>query len=243
MDAVYEALYWVHVPMALSNLPAFWIALLARKGGRLHRRVGGWFGFAMLFTATTGAIMGLLRLSYPSIRGIPEAPDAERVFGVFLLYLGSITGIPVLHGVRLARRRVRPERVGDGLHRLLLPLPAAMSLALVAVTLAWMPPAYPILLAMSPVGFVVTLLSSRDLAKYRRRPAHWRAAHASAMLIGGIALHTAASLFLVNGLLDLNPRGLASILQWTGPILLFVPAILWIRLRERRSAPDRGPTA
>jgi len=53
MDAIYTLLYWVHVPVAVSCIPAFWIAVLTKKGGSAHVRVGRWFAYGMMFVALT----------------------------------------------------------------------------------------------------------------------------------------------------------------------------------------------
>ena len=51
MNVVFEALYWLHVPAALSCIPAFWAATLTKKGGRVHVLTGRWFAYGMIFVA------------------------------------------------------------------------------------------------------------------------------------------------------------------------------------------------
>lgn len=242
-DALYTGLYWAHVPVALSCVPAFWIAVLARKGGPLHVRTGRWFARGMRWVAATGVAMGLLVLVHPAVRvgeptgtSDPEAFErARRGFAAFLLYLGAITFFPVHHGVRVIRTRRDPASIATPSHRALAWLPLVASVAVAACALGIGMRNAPVLLAMSPIGVAQTLLARRYLANPARHPRAWWPEHMTAMLVAGIAAHTALAVFFVGSLLGLSLPGALALLPWILPTIVGVPVlVVWVAREDRR---------
>jgi hypothetical protein len=224
VGAAYTALYWLHVPVALTCVPAFWVAALARKGGPLHVRVGRYFALAMRWVALSG-----MALAAPALVG------ERRDFAVLLLYLGVITFMPVHHGVRVVRLRRDPARLATPTHVLLVWLPLAASAAAIITCLLGGPGASVLLLAMSPIGVAETQLAHGHLRRPQHGPRDWRAQHITFMLIAGIALHTALGVFFVNGTLGMRLPAPWNLLPWLAPTLVGVPAI-FVALRR-----DAGP--
>lgn len=246
MSDLYTAIYVLHVPVALACLPAFWVALLARKGGPLHVRVGRLFGWGMRFVALSGIAMGLMVLLDPYVRGGPAVgtPEASvaawlarrQVFAAMILYLGVITFFPVHHGVRVIRTRRDPARLATRGQRLLAWLPLAASFAAVAVSLLASPGLPWVLLGMSPIGVVETVLAQRYLANPQRVRNGWRPEHMAFMLIAGIAAHTAFAVFFLGGIVGLNLPGPLALLPWLAPTLVGVPTIIvWVGREVRRA--------
>jgi hypothetical protein len=229
VGAAYTALYWLHVPVALTCVPAFWVAALARKGGPTHVGVGRYFALAMRWVALSGMALAAFAL-----------PGERRDFAVVLLYLGVITFVPVHHGVRVVRTRRDPARLATPSHALLVWLPLGASAAAVGSCLLSGPGAGVLLLALSPIGVVETLLAYGYLRRRARGPRDWRAQHITFMLIAGVALHTALGVFFVNGMLGMRLPAPWNLLPWLAPTLVGVPAI-FVALRRDAGLPSRVP--
>lgn len=67
-----RALYVVHVATGVLALPTGYVALVAGKGGTVHRRSGMLFACTMLATTTAGAILALARHKMPEVN-VPAA--------------------------------------------------------------------------------------------------------------------------------------------------------------------------
>jgi hypothetical protein len=245
MDAIYTLLYWVHVPVAVSCIPAFWIAGLTKKGGPAHVRVGRWFAYGMMFVALTGSAMGTLTLIDPFLRveGDPTNVDAAtlRGFAVFLIYLGTITFCPVYHGVRVIRTRRNPESIRTPLHTVVCSVPAVAAVIMAAVALGMTSGMTPVLLGMSPIGLLLTFSSVRYIRNPTRRKMEWWYEHMLAMLAGGIAAHTAFGVFFVVQLLGVRLPGAWQMAPWLLPTIIGVPAmVLWVRAYEHKFETDRA---
>lgn len=226
---MYDTILSIHIPVALSCVPAFWVPIFTKKGGRAHVRVGRYFTFAMLFVALSGMFLGAVRLLDPADRLVTAptqaALDGIRGTGVFFLYLGIITLTPTLFGWRIVRTRRDPLQGLGALDRALLMSAVAGSAGIVAA--AFLMPNTPtvLFLALSPIGLslgVVGLLHLRDPMKHRMG---WWYAHAGMMLGAGIASHTAFSVFVVGRWIAPGLTGFAAVLPWILPTLVGVPAI------------------
>lgn len=242
--SLYDALYWLHVPVAMTAIPAFWVSLLAAKGGRVHVRVGRLFGWGMRWVALTGFTMGLLVLLDPWVRGGPTMGPASvmdpwiekrQAFATLILYLGVITFFPVHHGVRVIQTRRDPARLATPAYRALAWLPLLASLGAVGVGLQSSSAGRYVLLAMAPLGIVESVLAQRYVANPLRLRNGWRPEHMTFMLIAGIAAHTAFAVFFLDGLLELALPGGLQVLPWIAPTLVGVPVLrIWVGREARR---------
>lgn len=235
---MYQIVLSVHVPVALTCVPLFWIPIFAKKGGRLHVVVGRAFVVGMTFVALTGMAMGGVRWLAPEVLKPGVALEDLRGFrtsGVFFLYLGAITLGPVLHGWRIVRTRRTPERLRSLPDLGLLLLPMGASLGLVAAAL-WMPGASRVLfLALSPIGLGFGLAALPYVRRPRRHRMGWWYAHQGAMLGAGIAVHTAFAVFVVGRWILPDLRGFWQVLPWVFPSVIGVPLLVAsIRASMRR---------
>lgn len=247
MNAVFEVLYWLHVPAALSSVPAFWTATLTRKGGRVHVLSGRWFAYGMIFAALSGAAMAVIILADPLARmaGAETWTDERRAavaaaregFSWFLLYLSVITAWPSYHGLRVVRSRRDPAALKNPLHLALAWVPALGSVGVVLFALMSGGNFAPVLLGMSPIGVGLTFLAVGYLRDPARTRGQWRVEHLVSMLAAGIAMHTAFAVFFLGRVLDIHLPGALAILPWVLPTIVGVPAIvIWSRREERRLA-------
>lgn len=220
MGPVYDAVRQIHVPVALSCIIAFWIAVVTKKGAKLHIRSGRWFAYGMMLTAASGTFLACHKLGHP----------ATRPTAIFLIYLGTITFVPPLHGVAVIRTRKNPERLATPLYRAVLILPMLGSIAAIGWGVMSAGGMQPLLLAMSPIGIVLSL----GALSYTRTPnssrMRWWYEHMIAMLAAGIAAHTAGAIFVVGQMLEIRLPGVWQMLPWILPSLIGVPAIIiWTR--------------
>lgn len=115
MSETYRILLGFHVVVGSLALLTFWGAMLARKGGRLHRRFGRGFAVTMATTLVTAAILCAVLLADPLAARPPETElgaldrtehaRVSRELGSGLLEVSVVTGALLYFGLRALRRR------------------------------------------------------------------------------------------------------------------------------------------
>jgi len=208
----------IHITGGIAALLSMFIPLVARKGGRTHRRTGWVFVAGMTVVSITSMMLAAERFM-----AVPW-PGA-RTSAVFLGYLGIFTGGGVSAGVRVLRFKQRTD-----VHRQLWDVTLAASIPLLGLALGIYGIAIgaPLLVAFALVGIFG---GSGQLAYWLHRPGHrmhWWFAHMDLMLGSCIAATTA---FVVNnwGRLGLGPSG-DSLVIWLAPTAVGVPTlIIWTR--------------
>jgi hypothetical protein len=120
MQEAYRALLAVHVALGSAALVAFWGALVARKGGRAHRRSGGAFVWAMAGAVLTALpLCASVFLFDPATVRPPEpglGAEELAAYPEFIRHLfGGIAGAGVFALVALARgmRALRRGRIAQ----------------------------------------------------------------------------------------------------------------------------------
>ena len=242
---IHDVVLAVHVPVALACVPAWWVPLLVRKGGRAHVLVGRAFVAGIIWVALTGMVMGALRLLAPE----ELAPGADaaalarlRASGPFFLYLGTITLAPTIHGWRVVRTRRAPEALRSVFDVGVLALAVLGSVG--AVLCGLLLPGAPtvLLLSMSPIGIGVGLAGLAYVRAPRSHPTGWWIAHRAQMIGAGIAVHTAFGVFVVSRWIAPGLAGWWQLLPWLLPSAIGVPAIL-LSLRAAARHVDREGSA
>lgn len=250
MDVVREWMRVVHIAAGFVGLAAFWVPVVARKGGRWHRGAGRVFtacatvvGVTAVVSATYAVVdpVAFLRVrAEVSPERLARAVDATRTLGVFL----GMLGVAMLTSLRFAHRalalrhdpRALDEPIGIALH--------AASGVLGAVTLAMgIASGHPLVAGFSLVG----LVTAADFARIRRRPLptpmSWWYHHMGGMLGCGIAFHTAFLVFGGARLFGISFDSAWAAVPWLVPSAVGIPATaLWVRAYQRRFGELR-PTA
>ncbi len=238
---VYEIIRSVHIPVALACVPAFWTAMLSKKGGRIHVGFGRGFCAGMIFAAMTGMVMAGMRVvrwrSAFTDGGANTDPVNQLAGAVFLLYLGSITLVPVVHGWRVARTRRDPGVLRAGWYRAFLFLPMLFAIVDVVTALKLQTGLRTLLLALSPIGVFLTISASRYVGAPKSPPRRWFYEHLASMIAGGIAAHTAGAVF-VSSLLEIRLEGASMLVPWLLPTAIGVPAIFIVTARYKRKFKD-----
>lgn len=207
----------VHLACAFGATALFWIPIFASKGGPLHKGAGRLYARLIYLTAFSGAPLAVAMFL--------SAPDeATRQTAAFLAYLITILVQPVFHGVRVVRLRAQ-KSVASPLHTALALMAIAAGIAIGAAALVWQQ--WPFLL-VSPIGPVMGV---RALV-YESR---WREEHIIAMVMSGIAVHTAMLVFGTSRTLHMTLTGPAAYVPWLLPISIGLPLLVWQIRRERRA--------
>ena len=228
----YGALVTVHATAGAVGLLSMIVTLVAAKGTRSHRRIGGVFATAMAVTSATGLLVALVLTGLPEIaRPNASAAGLEqlRTAGVFFLVVSLVTGQAIAIGVLASRDRGRnPSR-----HPLSKAINAALGLASVSALVAGLPTTNVYLLVAGGLGLANALRSARP----KTQP--WLRTHIEAMLGGCTAATTA---FTVQTVTRLSPESIVAALAWTVPVALgmFATAAWTRRLRTRKMVLDAG---
>jgi uncharacterized membrane protein len=61
MDALVKSILFIHIAAGFTALLTGFIAILARKGGKAHKRSGKWYFMAMFTVAVTAVILSLVK--------------------------------------------------------------------------------------------------------------------------------------------------------------------------------------
>lgn len=240
MLTLYNALILFHVAAGFIGLVAFWFPVFAPKGGTVHVRAGKVFLTCAYVVAGTALTIALLTLASP-FGTHPEArPDDPARMGAalaqlrfleaFLGYLAIVTFATVWHGVRVMRSRRQGTRLRTPFHTAVGVIAIAAGAGVLVLGLTFDQEARWVLLALSPIGFLV----GSGMLRYARgdrkeRMAHWYE-HLGSMLGGGIAFHTAFAVFGIQRFIDYDLSGIVGLLPWVLPAIVGTIAIaIWTR--------------
>ncbi len=231
-----NGLIMVHVVAGFLGLVAFWIPVFARKGGRAHVRAGRVYAYAVYVVTLSAVVASAGRIGSYVNQGVgfAERPDLYGM-AVFLGYLGVVTFANVRHGIRVLATRRTPEALRTRFHWGLAWACIACSTVVVVLAIAVWSDASPILLGLSPVGFITASNMLRVMRNPGSPPMDWLYSHLGSMLGGGIAFHTAFAVFGVQRLIAYELPGPLTILPWLLPTIIGVPAIIvWSRHYRRK---------
>ena len=250
MEALIGGIRWMHIALGFVGLAAWWVPILSKKGGERHKTFGKIFALCAYVVAGSAMLTPPLRIG-GALAGGASLTDDPQSFGflIFLFYLGSVTFALTRHAVRTIRTKRDPDSIRTPAHLVVGIVPSLGSLVVVAWALAFWSSLSIIMLALSPVGILVTV----DMLKYMyRRPAGkrvWFYAHMGAMLGAGIAFHTAFLVFGSRIVIDLSILGSFNWVPWILPGLIGgVGGRYWETLYRRKfgdlaeaDAPAQAP--
>lgn len=225
----------VHVAAGSVGLIAFWIPVAAVKGGRLHVKAGRVYEYSAYVVAVTSMMAPCIRMFTDHLAGRSFAEHPELyAMPIFLAYVGLVTLAIVRHGVRVNQTRRNPLTLRTPVHILLSWAPYTGAAAIAALALAVPTPDSPVLLVLIPIAIVYGWVMRRNVrdpsSTFRNRG--WFFSHMTAMLLGGVAFHSA---FLAQQTLHLGLPGWLAVVPWVTPSIIGIPAIaLYYRYYQRR---------
>ena len=227
---VFRIALLAHLACAFGATAVFWIPIAASKGGPLHLRAGRLYVRLIYLTALTGAPLAAALFLRAT------EPGARRT-AAFLAYLITILVMPVFHGVRVARAARTGAPVASPRHTALCVLAIASGVALFAAALSWRAWPYALLSPVGPVLGIRALRYSANSSGKNLQNLRWREEHIVAMVMSGIAVHTALLVFGIGRTLGMSLTGAAAYVPWLLPTVLGLPLLLWRVRQERASAP------
>ncbi|MBT8132090.1 MAG: hypothetical protein KJO35_07465 [Gammaproteobacteria bacterium] len=236
MDMMLKILLLTHVVFGFVGLLAFWVPLLTRKGGAVHRRFGRIYKICAYVVLASAGVAVIGRLIQYLLAGYTPATEPRAfAFIIFLGYLALVTFVVVRHGVKVLEYKSNPQQLGTPLTKLLAVSSIVASIIVIAYGIILSPPNKTILFALSPVG----ILTGSGILRYISNPPAtsrgWLYEHLGSMIGGGIAFHTAFTVFGINRIVDLDLSGWVAVVPWIAPAVLGIPAtIIWTRHYRRK---------
>jgi hypothetical protein len=219
MELFRQGLLAFHIAIGLAALVLFWVPALTKKGSPSHRRAGRWYVRAMTAITITGVILSLFYIFGP-----------RWTSGVFLLFLGVITGTSLWNGWRVLRVKQDPARYyGTRGHRAVALLNVLGGLTLIGFGIVVKEPLFA---AFGPVG---VLIGGAMLGSGRRVPGdrqYWKTEHLTGMIGSGIASHVAFLAFGGRQLFGWDMGGYGIVL-WVTPVIVGTIAITTLRIYYR----------
>lgn len=236
---LFKTLIVAHVISGSVALISFWVPVVARKGGALHRKAGRLFSLSLYAAAYCAIGMALLNLTLASNRH-PTLADRDvfdGLFGWMMLYLGALTIGLGHYGIASARSRGRsPDNRA--------PVNIAVQLCVIALAVKCGVEGYrlsqPLMIGLAALGFAAAITFLIAMARRSQRTRSHVREHLKAMVGAGISAYTA---FLSVGLLQIFPDHVFNPAIWSIPSMIGVVLILFHFRRLDRSASVSVSTA
>jgi len=223
---MFNTLLALHIAGGSAALTSMWIPLIAKKGGKAHRRAGWVFVAGMTVVSLTALGLAGWRLLY-------DPRPGARNFAVFLIYIALLSGASVSSGIRVlrAKRRTTAHR-----HPWDIGLPALLTIASVLIAAFGVRTGQGLFAAFSLIGLFNGINDLRYWLRPPTSPMHWWFAHMSGMLGGCIAALTA---FMV---VNAGSLGLWPLAAWLGPSMVLGPiSAIWTNYYRRKWGQYAGP--
>lgn len=226
---LFKFLVAAHIATGAWGLLLFWVSVLTKKGGPLHRRWGLVFTYSMLITGCIALGMGITTLTDP-IGTHPhlEAPEwnpqrIRAIFGWMMLYLAILTISLAWHGLRVVRNKRQHEsnRTPFDVGLQLLVMVAAINCAARGYLAG-----IPLMMGIAVVGLAS---GGTNLAfTFRAAPKKWdyMIEHMKSLVGAGISVYTA---FMTFGLVRLLPHHALNPVIWAIPLTIGLGIIFWHR--------------
>ncbi|ARI75568.1 DUF2306 domain-containing protein [Halobacillus mangrovi] len=230
---LFKSVLMLHVIAGFTALAIFWIPLVTKKGGKLHKRIGWVYVWAMAVVAFSAFYMGIYRIGFDTSRNAEE-----RSFSFFLIFIAVLSASTAWNGIRVLRYKKRTER-----HRNLWDLGLSTLLiisSLITIGIGWINDFT--LLKFFPILGV--FLGYGQLNYWLRPPRtnmHWYFEHFGNLIGCSIATITAFTVFGAPRLLNISS---INIFLWFLPTILLTPIIIgytrYYKKKFRISPVKRG---
>jgi hypothetical protein len=240
MQSWYEANVLLHAAAGGLGLVSMLVPLLARKGGRLHRRAGWVFTLAMGIVAVTGLAIAAAWLLAPLGAKPPERvldPEATARYveglrrgGVFFGFLAVLVGSAAWNGVVATRQRRGVIAWGNPIDLGFAWAVTGLGTVLLVASVAW---GQPVFMGFGVLGLVTGVSDLRFFRHGRNEKSAWLRRHLQAMLGGATAATTAFTVQVVGRMLDDAGFGQWMIAAWLLPVAAGTGLSVWWSRRVR----------
>jgi hypothetical protein len=227
-----------HILTGALGLLSFWVPILARKGGTLHKRWGRFFTYALLATGVSAIGMSASTLLDPVLphHGIADAALVEGIFGWMMLYLAVLTLSLAWHG-----RITLKNKLDHAANRHWFSFFINSVTIVLAINCAWHGwlIGQPLMLGISVVGIASGLTNLHFILRVNPPRHAWLKEHVKALVGAGISVYTA---FLAFGAVRLVPQHVWSPILWGFPLAIGLAIILYhFRKLDRAGARTAKP--
>ncbi|MGP4069078.1 DUF2306 domain-containing protein [Halobacillus sp. B29] len=229
--SIFQIVLYLHILAGFTALIVFWIPLVTKKGGMIHRRVGWIYVWAMGNVAATAFYMGIYRIGFDASRNA-----AEKSFAFFLLFIAVLSASTAWNGIRVLRFKRRTRR------RSLLSLDTGISFVLVfssiiTMVIGWVNQ-FPLLQYFPVIGLFLGYGQLKYWLTPPQTKMHWYFEHFGNLIGCSIATITAFTVFGAPRLLNISS---ISIFLWFLPTIVLTPLIFgftrYYRKKFRLSTP------
>jgi hypothetical protein len=237
---LFKILIGAHILFGAIGLIAFWVPVVARKGGDAHRKAGKVFAISMLLTGTIATGMSTLTILWPveTHPHLTQDPEWIRaIFGWTMLCLAALTVNLAWYGWLCVCNQRHHER-NRAWHNVTLQV--LLLAAAVAVGYEGLATQQPLMYGVTALG-IATVATNLRFMLDRSPPANlWLKEHVKAIVGAGISVYTA---FLAFGAVRTFPALALNPLLWAVPLIVGLSLILVHQRRiDRASAARLGRT-
>lgn len=223
MQIIFDFMRWMHIIGGFLALAVFWIPIVSRKGGRVHRRAGWIYAAGMIAVSVSAFYMAVYRIAWDA------GPEPDIIpFSWFLLFISILSATTAYYGIRVLRfkRRSAPHRaVLDYL------LPVLLFASGIGMSIYGFALQFPLLSYFPWLGI---FLGGSMLFYWMTAPktrSHWAVEHIIGMMSCCIATITAFIVFGAPRLLNIDA---VNLIIWFLPTILLVPLILYFIYQYRK---------
>lgn len=212
----------IHIIAGFTALLLFWIPLVTKKGGRIHKRVGWAYVYAMAAVAVTAVPLSLMRMF------VMEGASADRFsFSLFLIFIAVLSSSSAYYGIRVLKHK---KKTPKNRH----PGDLAMSLLLLVSAVGCMGYGFSAGNALISYFPLIGLGLAAGQLSYWMRGAgaknQWLLEHIQGMITCSIATITAFTVFGAPRLLGMDAQ---TVWLWFLPTVLLVPLMVWFIRKYR----------
>lgn len=235
----FHAFVAAHIVSGAIGAVAFWIPVVARKGGTAHRYAGRVFASCMLLTGLIAICMSVSTLLAPLVTHPHVHESAQLIRGIFgwmMLYLAILTINLTWYGwLCILRRRSRAAMRGPvNLLLQALLLVAAGNCFWRGIEIGQV-----LMVGISFVGFATVATNLWYLYKPAPGPIDWQLEHIKALVGAGISVYTA---FFAFGAVRLMPELALNPAFWSIPLVTGLILIVYHQQRLIRRLRRRTPS-
>ena len=242
MNSFHAALLAIHIATGTVAIVAFWLPVLARKGGSLHVRAGRLYTWAMYAVSATALTMSAAVLFDPVGVRFPDrnlpldqamaVASGNRMFALFLLMLGLLVLSALRHGMLALRARRGEDVLRSPSHRALL---ATLGVTGIAVGVVGWRNGELLLMIFSVLAVSGSVGMLRESLRATLTPREALVAHFNGLIGTGVGAYTALFAFGGREFLSNLLSGQWQILPWVAPAIIGTLAIS--RMKRRFGEP------
>ncbi|MFC0270539.1 DUF2306 domain-containing protein [Metabacillus herbersteinensis] len=219
MEFLFNILKIVHIFGGFLALFVFWIPIVTKKGGRVHRISGWLYVGGMVTVAISAFYMGIYRIFLD-----PSTSSEDVSFSWFLIFIAILSSAAAYYGIRVLRFKKRKTRHR---HALDLGYPLLLVFSGICMSVYGFLSDFPLLLWFPIVGILLGISQLFYWIQAPKKKMHWWFEHLAGMLACCISTITAFTVFGAPRLLGLES---VSIIIWFLPTILITPLIIGLSI-------------